>query len=383
MQTADVVVIGGGIQGLSAAYQLAKMGAGRVLVIEKEFIGAGASGRSASMLMLQREGELKVTLSEVSYRAYMQFEDEFGSSPGFRRIGALTVAGEESVLPQLRNVKLLQERGIETQVLGPEDIRKLVPSLNTEDLLLGVYGPDDGTIDAHAIMGAFKEGAQRHGAEICQGRTHEATGITVEAGRVTGVQTPSGFISTRAVVNAAGAAAAEVAGWIGLALPISNRRRNIYITELFPAVPDDTPFVIDIDREWYFRKEGPGVLIGMGKEEAANAAMTLNADFLPFIIDYSVHRLPILERATIDRHKGWSGIRSLTPDDNPILGPVDSVQGYFNDCGWGGEGVMHAPAGGRIVAECVFEGRATTLDVSPFLASRFDRRGRPSGDGVG
>lgn len=371
MQTADVVVIGSGIQGLSAAYQLAKRGAGRVLVIEKEFIGAGASGRSASMLMLQREGELKVLLSEVSYRAYMQFEDELGRPPGFRRIGTLTVAGEESALPQLRNAKLLQERGIETQVLGPEDIRKLVPSLNTEDLLLGVYGPDDGTIDAHAIMTAYKEGAQRCGAEICQGRAHEATGISVEAGRVTGVHTPCGFISTRTVVNAAGASAAEVGNWVGLTLPISNRRRNIYVTEPFPAVPDHAPFVIDIDREWYFRKEGPGVLIGMGKEEATSAAMTINADFLPLIIDYGVHRLPILEQATIDRNKGWSGIRSLTPDDNPILGPVDTVQGYFNDCGWGGEGVMHAPVGGLIIAECVLDGRATTLDVTPFLAARF------------
>lgn len=221
------------------------------------------------------------------------------------------------------------------------------------------------------MLNGYKDGARRFGVQILQGHEHEAIGIEVERDRVTGVHTRSGTVSTPIVVNAAGADAITTASWVGINLPIMNRRRNVFVTEPFPEIPADTPFVEDAEMEWYYRKEGPGVLIGMGKEAVEEISMRPNLAFLPSVIDFSVHRVPILAQAKFDHRKGWNGIRSLTPDSCPIIGPVDSVQGFFNSCGWGGEGVMHSPAGGQLVAECIVDGHATTQDIGPFLASRF------------
>lgn len=371
IRTADVVVIGAGVQGLSAAYHLAKKGVKRILVLEKQFIGAGSSGRSATMFMLQRENEPKIRMSQYSFERYMSFESELGVSPGYKRIGFLSVAVEKKTLDVLKMAKLRQELGVQTEILGPEDIRKLVPVVNTSDIMVGVFGPEDGIIDPHSIMSGYADGARRYGAEICQGQEYEVIGIEVNRDQVTGVHTRSGFVSTKNVVNAAGADAIEVGSWVGIALPIMNRRRNVFVTEPFPSIPDDTPMVEDAEMEWYYRKEGPGVLIGMGKEESSDISMTPNWDFLPKVIEFAIHRVPILENARFDRKKGWSGIRSLTPDLCPIIGPIDTMQGFFNSCGWGGEGIMHAPAGGQLVAECIFDGQTTTLSIAPFLASRF------------
>lgn len=371
IRTADVVVIGAGIQGLSAAYHLAKKGMKSILVLEKEFIGAGSSGRSGSMLMLQRENEPKIKLSQYSFERYMSLESELGVNPGYKKIGFLSVVSEKKVLVSLKMAKLRQELGVRTEILGPEDIRELVPVVNTSDIIVGVFGPEDGMIDPNAIMNGYKEGAKRYGVKIYQGQEYEVVGIEVEKNQVIGVRTRSGVVSTRNVVNASGADAIEIASWIGLTLPIMNRRRNIYVTEPFPEIPDDTPLVEDAEMEWYYRKEGQGVLIGMGKEEASNTSMTPNFDFLPNVIKFSIHRVPVLASARFDNRKGWSGIRSLTPDLCPIIGPVDVVQGFFNSCGWGGEGIMHAPAGGQLVAECIADGHTTTQDITPFLVSRF------------
>jgi len=301
----------------------------------------------------------------------MSFESELGVSPGYKRIGFLSVAVEKKTLDVLKMAKLRQELGVQTEILGPEDIRKLVPVVNTSDIMVGVFGPEDGIIDPHSIMSGYADGARRYGAEICQGQEYEVIGIEVNRDQVTGVHTRSGFVSTKNVVNAAGADAIEVGSWVGIALPIMNRRRNVFVTEPFPSIPDDTPMVEDAEMEWYYRKEGPGVLIGMGKEESSDISMTPNWDFLPKVIEFAIHRVPILENARFDRKKGWSGIRSLTPDLCPIIGPIDTMQGFFNSCGWGGEGIMHAPAGGQLVAECIFDGQTTTLSIAPFLASRF------------
>lgn len=368
---ADVVVIGAGVQGLSSAYHLAKKGAKHVIVLEKEYIGAGSSGRSGSMLMLQRENEPKIKLSQYSFDRYMLFESEFGVNPRYKKIGFLSVAGEEKALDALKMAKIRQELGVQTIIMGPEDIHKLVPVVNISDIIVGVFGPDDGMIDPNAIMAGYKEGAERNGVKILQGKDYEVIGIDVKNDRVTGVVTRSGYVSTNIVVNASGADAIDVGNWVGISLPIKNRRRNIYITEPFLEIPDDTPLVEDAEMEWYYRKEGPGVLIGMGKEETTSISLTANFDFLPKVIEFGLHRVPILEKATIDHRKGWSGIRSLTPDICPIIGPVDTVKGFYNCCGWGGEGIMHAPAGGQLIAECILDGRTTTLDINPFLLSRF------------
>ena len=246
-ETTDVVVIRAGVQGLSAAYHLARAGVPRVLILEKTFMGAGSSGRSAGMFMLQRENEPKIRLSLYSRIQYKAFEAELGVDPGYRRIGFLSVATEAVALRAVLMAKTRQELGVATEILGPEDIRRLVPVVNTSDLVVGVFGPQDGMIDPHAIMSGYLNGARRHGAEIRQGVEQEVVGIEVESDRVIGVATRSGRVGTGIVVNAAGAEAGAIAAWVGVKLPITNTRRSIFVTDPFPCIPDDTPMVEDAE----------------------------------------------------------------------------------------------------------------------------------------
>jgi sarcosine oxidase subunit beta len=380
-QVADVVVIGAGVQGLSAAYHLAKLGAAGVVVVEKETIGAGSSGRSASMLMLSRENEPKIRFSQYSYKRYMAFKDEFGVDPGFKKIGFLSVIpistkSEEEAIKSISLIKhyiemtrIRQRLGVTTEIMDQEDIKHLVPVVNVEDIILGVFGPDDGVIDPDAIMQAYAKGARARGVSIRQGV--KATGIEVNAGKVTGVHTTDGFISTPTVVNAAGAEAIDVGKWVGITLPIMNRKRSIFVTTEVPEIPDNSPMVEDAEVEWYYRKEGPGVLMGMGKEESGEISKEPNLELLPRVVEFALHRVPLLANPQIGIMRGWSGIRPLTKDILPILGPVAGIIGFVNDCGWGGEGIMHSPAGGQIIAEFITEASKPTLELAPFLLSRF------------
>lgn len=365
--TADVVIIGAGIQGLSAAYHLAKAGITDVVVVEKAFIGAGSSGQSASMLMKQVWAAHQVHFSLYSFERFMTFEDELGTDPEYKRIGTLSIATKNIAEASLAMAQMRQDAGIETEMLSPEEIQQRYPVINVEDVAAGIWGPEDGIIEAQSIMLGYKDGASRSGVSVYQGVP--ATGITVERGQVTGVETTDGTISTHWVVNAAGADAHEVGGWVGLDLPIDNRARCIYVTDMFPVIPDETPFVYDDEYHWYYRKEPPGVLMGMGKIKGKQAISTIDREYLPEVIDVAVHRVPAFEQARIAR--GWVGIRSLTPDNRPILGPVDSIGGYVNSCGWGGEGVMHAPIGGQLVAEYIRDGVTSTYQLKPFLYNRF------------
>ena len=368
-RTADVVVIGAGIQGLSAAYHLARGGIRDVIVVEKEFIGAGSSGRSASMLSLHRDDEPKIRLSQFSFDRYMAFKEELGTDIAYKPIGYLSVAVESNAGELQHRMQLCQSLDIPAEILSPDEIKALAPLLNTDDLVLGLFDRQAGVIDAHAIMLGYADKARQLGVEIRQGI--RAVGIRLESGHVLGVDTASGPIATRCVVNASGADAVEVGRWAGVALPIDNRARSVFVTDVFPLVPDDSPFVIDEDLAWYYRKEGPGVLMGFGQERTDKVSMSINRALLPQVVERAMHRVPVLAEARIAH--GWSGLRPLTPDNCPIIGPVDAVEGYIVSCGWGGTGVMHAPAGGQLVAEAICNGRATILDLNPFLLSRFDR----------
>ena len=161
-----LAVIGAGIQGLSVAYHCAISGISPIIVVEKSHVGSGSSGRSASMLMLQRENEVKIELSKYSYERFMDFSDEFGIDPQFEKIGFLSVASEQSKNHALQMAALRSQLGVRTEVLTQSEIGKLAPVVNTSDISVGVFGPDDGVIDAKAIISAYSLAAKRLGVII-------------------------------------------------------------------------------------------------------------------------------------------------------------------------------------------------------------------------
>jgi glycine/D-amino acid oxidase-like deaminating enzyme len=366
--TADVVIIGAGVIGCSTAYHLAQLGITDVAVVEMDQVGSGSSGKSASMLSLQYcEDELAIQMTKYSYARYMQFEGEMGVPIDFKKIGWMSVASEKNVEPLRRNAELLNSHGITTEILEPDEIKRRYPEINTEDLVLGTWGPDDGLIDPHMVMWGYMKKAQEMGATLHQGV--KATGIEVHHGKVEGVRTGKGVIWSRTVMNAGGPWAKEIGRWVDVEIPIMNLARTIVVTGPFADIPNNRPFLDDMTLEWYGRPELSGLLMGMGAKPVEEPHIQTDTEMVNEIIDVAVRRIPVLEKASMQT--AWTGIRPLTPDGYPIIGPVPSVGGLILNCGWGGRGIIQAPIAGRLVAETICNGYPSTMDIRPLEIERF------------
>jgi sarcosine oxidase subunit beta len=369
--TADIVIIGGGIQGISLAYHLARKGLSDVCLVEMNTLGSGSSGRSAAIIGHTFQTERCLPLTRWSFDALMRFQEELDASPDYEPIGCLLLAGPRSAPEMRQRQALLTHLGVESYLVDQDQTDRLVPGLNLEDIEVVLHNPRTGCIDPHAIMMAYTAHARRRGVAFLEGVT--ATGLQIEGHRVAGVHTTAGTIATPCTVNAAGFRARQVAAWAGLDLPITNYKRHIFVTGPVPAYSRPIPFTYDVDVAWYMRREGPGLLIGMGTVESDEDDPRVDWPFLDVVIEHALHRAPALADAGVKT--AWAGLRPITPDDDPILGPVPHLRGYYNDCGWGGNGIMHAPVAGMALAECILDGEATTIDIRPFAADRFVQTG--------
>ena len=369
MQNAQVVIIGGGIQGLSLAYHLARRGLTDVCLVEADTLGSGSSGKSAAVIGLALQSEACLPLTHASLAALLRFEDELGASPEYVPIGCLILARPHSV-PWLRQrYARLQTMGIECSLVAADEVERFTPGLNLKEIEIGLYLPEEGVLDPHCMMMAYAAQARQRGVRILEGVT--ATGLVTRADRVQGVTTTSGTIASEWVVNAAGNRAQEVATWAGLDLPLILIKRHIVVTGPVPTYAEPIPFTYEMDPTWYMRREGPGLLLGMGSAEIESLDDNVDADAIERLIDYSIDRAPALEQAGL--MTSWAGLRPVTPDDDPILGRIPHLRGYINDCGWGGHGVMHAPAAGMALAELIAEGESTAIDLRPYHADRFSQ----------
>ena len=364
---AEIVIIGGGIQGLSLAYYLTQRGARDVCLLEMNSLGSGSSGRSAAIIGYAFPSEDCLPLLGPSFDALLRFDDEVGVDPGYDPIGCVLLARTEQAPELRRRHALLEALGVEVYLLDRAAIAELTPGLNLQDIEVGLYEPGAACVDPHSIMMGYAQQARRKGAQLVE--DVRVTGLEIQGDGVVGVQTTAGPVATRCVVNAAGFCARPVAAWAGLDLPITNVKRHIFCTGPVPAYADPFPFTYEVDPTWYIRREGPGLLIGMGASPSDEEDPQVDWSFLDAVIEHSLHRAPPLEEAGVK--SAWAGLRPLTPDENPILGPAGELQGFWNDCGWGGQGIMLAPAGGMILAEWILEGVSHSARGTTFLAQRF------------
>ncbi len=364
-----VVIIGGGVTGLSIAYHLARAGADDVVVLEREQIASGATGRSAGGIRLQFSDAVNIQLAQRSVPVFERFPEEFGAACDFRQYGYLLLAttdDEEMLFRQ--NVHLQRSLGVPVEVLSPEEAGRMVPGLRTDDLRLATFCPKDGYADPYSVAMAFAAGARRLGVRILEGRT--VTGIEIGGGRVAGVNTPQGAFPADVVVNAAGAWAAEIGRMVGFALPIEPYRRQVFVTEPFAELPERLPMVIDFQPHFYFRREGPSILFGMTDlAEPPSFNTTVDWEFLEKVVERALHRIPPLARASIRR--GWAGLYDTTPDSNPILGRVPGLEGFIMAAGFSGHGFMLSPAVGECLAELIVTGESKIVDLTPLSINRF------------
>jgi sarcosine oxidase subunit beta len=371
--TSDVVVVGGGVVGTSAAYHLAAAGAGRVLLLEREdALGMGSTGACAGGFRHQFSSEINIRLSLASVPMILSFRETHGIPVDVHQDGYLfLVRNEASWRSFVAAAELQRGLGIDARLLQPEEAGALAPGLSLDGMIGATFCPDDGIADPSGLTAGYGTIARRAGAELRTGV--EVHAILTAGARVTGIETSEGPVTTGIVVNAAGPWAGLLAETCGVVLPLEPVPRNVVVTGPFPGAPDRKTLVVDADTSFYFHREGAGVLMGMGSpnERASFDTSVDEALVANELVPTALRVFPPLERAGIARM--WSGLYEMTPDRHPIIGPVTGSKGLYLACGFSGHGFQHAPIVGKLLAEMIVEGEAGTVDVSGLSLERFER----------
>jgi sarcosine oxidase, subunit beta len=374
MHTADLVIIGGGIVGSSIAWHLTAAGCKNLLVVERESSqGKGSTGKSMGGVRAQFSTPVNVQMSLYSIPFYARFEETLGHPSGYRDQGYLFVATKASHLAYLRaNFERQKALGLKTVKLLPaEEIRKMLPPLRSDDVLGGSFCSTDGFVDPYSAMNGFMGHAIERGATLW--KKTEVTGITRDQNGISGVETTRGHVSTRTIVNAAGAWSAQVAKFAGLDLPVEPLRRMLVPSEPFDEFPHTSPMVIDMSNGFHFRPEGRGFLLAWNDpDETPGYKTDFEPSFIEKILTRAADRVPVFENLAINPKRAWAGLYEMTPDHHAILGPVPAIPGFYLANGFSGHGVMHAPATGKIVADLILNGKTTVVDdVSVLGIERF------------
>jgi sarcosine oxidase, subunit beta len=373
MHTAEVVIIGGGIVGSSIAYHLTAVGCKDVLVIERETAqGKGSTGKSMGGVRAQFSTPVNIQMSLYSIPFYASFDERLGHPAGYRPQGYLFCATEENHLAYLRtNYQKQVTMGLkDVRLISADEISNRFPQLRSDDIIGGSFCPTDGFVDPYSAMIGFMTWAADHGAKLW--KNTQVTGVHRDARGIASVQTSRGLVSTRTVVNAAGAWAKGLAEMVGVNLPVEPLRRMLVPTEPFNQFPHSAPMIIDMSNGFHFRPEALGFLLAWNDpEETAGYKMEFDPAFIEKILIRAADRVPIFENLAVNPKRAWAGLYEMTPDHHPILGEAPDVPGFFLANGFSGHGVMHAPATGKVLSDLILTGRCDLIDTSLLGLSRF------------
>ncbi len=373
--TASAVIIGGGVMGASAAYHLAKAGLRDVVLLEREsFFGQGASGRNAGGIRYQFSTAINVRLSLLSLPMLDAFEEETGQPIDIRRCGYLFLLTNEADVESFKqNVALKHHLGVQTEWLSAQEIRRRLPMMQLDDVLAGTWHAKDGLADPNGVVMGYVNRARQLGVKFFADTT--VTAIETRGGKVSAALTNHGRLATPRVLNAAGPWAAAIGQMAGLDLPIVPIRRQWLTTTPLPGLPEDFPFVIDFAQSLYFHREGQGVLTGMSNpDQVPGTDQSVDREWELVAMEAAAKRLPMLETAGVASR--LAGLYEVTPDAHPILGATP-LEGFYVCAGFSGHGFMHGPICGKLLAEEILDGRATTLNIDDVRFDRFARRATP------
>lgn len=368
-------VVGGGIVGLASAYSLADRGED-VVVLERNGLGNGSTGRSAGGIRKQFTTRINVELSKLSDEVWSTFEERFGVDIAHRRVGYLFLARTEETAAQFeRNVAMQHELGVESEVLTPGEAADVCSGLYAEEFRAATYLASDGFADPHLAVQGYAGAARDAGVDVRTGTA--VTDVLRSGGRVVGVETGGGRIEADHVVDAAGAWTGRVAAMADVDVPIAPRRRQVAIVDPEVDVPETDPLAIDLDTGLYFRPERAGAALVGGHFDDEDPDVDPDAYATGYDLGWATEAL---ERATEVAsyfgpksriRDGWAGLYAVTPDHHPILEEV--VPGFVVAGGFSGHGFQHAPATGRIVADLVLDGETDLVDLDPLASDRFER----------
>src|SRR6478672_11994992 len=378
---AETVIIGGGVVGASIAYHLTERGAKDVLVLDRAHsLGEGSTGKATGGVRAQFETDVNIQMSLYSIDFFAKWDHDAEYDPK----GYVFLATNNLHLDYLnRTGERQRELGYEgVHLVTQDEISKMVPGMNVDDIVGGSFGPQDGFINPLSVLEGFVVGAHSRGARVLPGIAVKK--IDVEHDRVTRVETNNGYIDCERVVLAAGAWSATVAASVGIDLPVKPQRRQIVWAEAPEPLPADLPMVIDLKDGFHFRRardfthgaaaqDPRAVLFAYADpEEPVSFSTKFDDEFLLKVGDLAGYRAPFLNGSRIVYDRCRAGLYENTPDHHPILGGCD-IEGLYFACGFSGHGVMHSPATGRALAEIMLDGEASFLDVSRLNLGRFSQ----------
>ncbi|MGP4017163.1 NAD(P)/FAD-dependent oxidoreductase [Saccharopolyspora sp. 5N708] len=364
---AEVVVIGGGVIGVSTAFHLAEAGVD-VLLLERDELGSGSTSKAAGGVRAQFSDPVNIELGQRSLRAFENFAQRPGGEIDLKQFGYLFLLSDpEDVAAFENSVRLQNELGVPSRMLTVAQACELSPYIVPDGLLAAAFSPSDGHCTPEAVVQGYAQAARRYGTLL---RRHcPVTGIGVSDGQITAVHTDFGSVETSTVVCAAGAWSAEVGQFAGVELPVRPLRRQILVTEPVPDLPPRMPFTIDFATTFYFHDEGPGLLIGMSDpDEEYGFRMGTDDRWLGRLTDAVARRAPQL--ADIGVAHGWAGLYEVTPDHNALVGEAQGPSRFLYATGFSGHGFLQGPAIGEVLRDLVL-GRPPVVDVSGLDARRF------------
>ncbi len=364
----DVIVIGGGIMGCSAAYHMAKAGA-RVTILERNAVASEASGRNCGNVRVQLRHPLEIPIILEAIQRWRQLDEELGMPTEFRTTGNILLTFHEEELEGLEGeVERLRGEGVEVRLVSGQDLREIVPGIS-ETVVAGMYSAPDGHANPQLATLAYAQAARRVGVNILTGAG--VNSILVESGRVRGVDTSQGEMTAGMVLNAAGVGSPALGRSLGLDIPVTPWRYQVFITER--TSPITTPFVRCTGPRLSWKQAVNGsVLVSMEPAEQVGLDSSVTAARMSRPMRALTREVPALGSLRIVR--GWAGWFEMTPDDLPILGAVEGIDGLFLATGFSGHGFAIAPAIGATVAELMVEGQ-TSLPIHGFRPSRFQEPG--------
>ena len=371
MTTSDIIIVGGGINGCSIAFNLAKAGI-KVTLVERDFIAAGPTGRSSAIIRQHYSNEVTARMALRSWQIWQNFDDLVGGQVGFEPVGFLLGAGEENIDELKANIALQQKVGIDTRFITPLEIKELEPEISTVGLAGAAYEPGSGYADPSAAATAFAERARELGATLRLNT--RATALKTAGGRITGLATDRGELAAGAIIIAAGPWTPQLTRTIGLELPIITTRHEVAVYKRPVAFAKHRVFG-DFREQVYLRPEtGDLMLVGSIEDtenpvDPDNYNEKVEFDTIADFAERVTRRYPIMSAGV--SAGGWASLYDITPDWHHMMGSLPGIDGLYVTAGGSGHGFKLAPAVGEMMAELILNGPQPSADINIFSVERF------------
>ncbi len=368
---ADAVVIGGGVMGCGILYNLAERGVTDTVLLERDVLGSGSTGRSQAILRMHYSNEVTTRLAWESLAIFRDFHKIVGMPSGYTKTGYFVIVGPEDRAAMLENVSMQRSVGVDTSVVTAEDVQEIAPMVRTNDGESFAYEPESGYADPYSVTTGYANAARDRGARVLS--ESPAVGIEISSNRVTAVLIESGRIETPIAVVAAGPWSGPLLASVGVDVPLRPIRHQVIMLRRPQDIVPDHPIIGDVVYDMSPRPDaGNLTLIGVGEDEEASPDTFNQGVDMPMVeatFEKLVKRMPGMAQALF--RGGWSGLFTTTPDWHPILDKVEGIDGLYVAVGFSGHGFKLSPMIGVVMSELITEGRATSLDISEMGLKRF------------